>query len=49
MGNSEELAPARKVYDKIGFQGLDVPQGQQVEDVERWVEIGFENTTLGYW
>ncbi|KAH0840305.1 hypothetical protein J3R83DRAFT_1315 [Lanmaoa asiatica] len=49
VGNSKELASARKVYHRIGFQGLNGPQGQQVEGVERWVEIGFEGTTLGYW
>ncbi|KAH0840300.1 hypothetical protein J3R83DRAFT_1310 [Lanmaoa asiatica] len=49
VGNSKELASARKVYHKIGFQGLNGPQGQQVEGVERWVEIGFKGTTLGYW
>ena len=49
VGNSKELAPARKVYHKVGFQGLNALQGQQVKDVERWVEIGFKGTTLGYW
>ncbi|KAI9569281.1 hypothetical protein HD554DRAFT_601338 [Boletus coccyginus] len=49
VGNSKELAPARKVYHKIGFQGLDPTQGQQVDGVEGWVEIGFLGTTLGYW
>ena len=49
VGNSKELASARKVYHKIGFQGLNAPQGQQVKDVERWLEIGFKGATLGYW
>ncbi|KAF8433042.1 hypothetical protein L210DRAFT_3650109 [Boletus edulis BED1] len=49
VGNSDELAPARKVYHKIGFHGLDWSQGQQVKDVERWLEIGFKGTTLGHW
>ncbi|KAI9569288.1 hypothetical protein HD554DRAFT_2020701 [Boletus coccyginus] len=49
VGNSKELAPARKVYHKIGFHGLNPTQGQQVKDVERWLEIGFQGTTLGYW
>ncbi|KAF8445613.1 hypothetical protein L210DRAFT_3641979 [Boletus edulis BED1] len=46
VGNASELASARRVYHKVGFQGLDA---QQVENVERWIEIGFEGTTLGYW
>ncbi|KAF8549854.1 hypothetical protein OG21DRAFT_537352 [Imleria badia] len=49
VGNSDELLPARKVYHKIGFQGLSGLQGQQVKDVEKWIEIGFKGTTLGYW
>ncbi|KAG9317861.1 hypothetical protein JVU11DRAFT_2089 [Chiua virens] len=49
VGNSEGLAPARKVYHKIGFQGLNDPHGQEIEGVEKWLEIGFEGTTLGYW
>ncbi|KAF8560057.1 hypothetical protein OG21DRAFT_1401354 [Imleria badia] len=40
-----ELKFARKVYRKLGFQGLDEEQ----ENVERWVEIGFEGASLGYW
>ncbi|KAI9463421.1 hypothetical protein HD554DRAFT_2027169 [Boletus coccyginus] len=43
-----ESAPSRKVYHKIGFHGLG-PQIEQAEDVERWVEIGFNGTALGYW
>ncbi|KAH0838040.1 hypothetical protein J3R83DRAFT_6280 [Lanmaoa asiatica] len=48
-GNSTELASARRVYHKVGFQGLSGQQEQKVENVERWVEIGFKGTTLGYW
>ena len=44
-----ELASARKLYHKLGFQGLSAQQEQKVENVERWVEIGFEGTTPGYW
>ncbi|KAF8551720.1 hypothetical protein OG21DRAFT_1417464 [Imleria badia] len=47
--DTEALAPARKVYRKIGFQGLDGPQGQQVKDLEKWLEIGFKDTTLSCW
>ncbi|KAG8219529.1 hypothetical protein J3R82DRAFT_479 [Butyriboletus roseoflavus] len=48
-GDSTELTSARRVYHKVGFQGLNAQQEQNVENVERWVEIGFEGTTLGYW
>lgn len=49
VGNSAELASARKIYSKVGFQGLDAQQGKTVENVEKWLEIGFKGTTLGYW
>ncbi|KAF8548580.1 hypothetical protein OG21DRAFT_746191 [Imleria badia] len=48
VDNSEASVSIRKVYHKIGFQGLDV-SGQQVKDVERWMEIGFVGTNLGHW
>lgn len=40
---------ARRVYDKVGFGGLNSQQEQTAETVERWIEIGFSGTTLGYW
>ncbi|KAF8846058.1 hypothetical protein BDN67DRAFT_1006545 [Paxillus ammoniavirescens] len=49
VGNSEGLTAARRVYEKVGFQGLNRQGGQPVEGVEQWLEIGFENTTLGFW
>lgn len=52
VGNSDELAPAREVYHKLGFQGLNVRArsgAAAVPGVETWLEIGFEGTTLGYW
>jgi GNAT superfamily N-acetyltransferase len=51
VGNStaRELTSARKIYHKVGFQGLSTVQELRVENVERWLEIGFEGTTLGYW
>ncbi|KAF9245809.1 hypothetical protein BU15DRAFT_40842 [Melanogaster broomeanus] len=50
VGNSNELAAARRVYAKIGFQGIGSPaESYAVEGVEKWLEIGFEATTLGYW
>ncbi|KAF9225478.1 hypothetical protein BS17DRAFT_701202 [Gyrodon lividus] len=47
VGNGRDLAPARRVYQKVGFQGLG--GDQPVEGVEKWLEIGFTPTTLGYW
>ncbi|KIJ22063.1 hypothetical protein PAXINDRAFT_63842 [Paxillus involutus ATCC 200175] len=49
VGNSKGLTAARRVYEKIGFQGLNQQGGHPVEGVEKWLEIGFENTTLGFW
>ena len=38
---------AAKVYDRVGFQGLcGKPRGAGVDP---WLEIGFEDTTLGHW
>lgn len=45
VGNSEKLASARHVYRKVGFEGL----GQEVKDEDKWLEIGFEGITVGYW
>ncbi|KAG6373859.1 hypothetical protein JVT61DRAFT_6011 [Boletus reticuloceps] len=51
VGNAKEMEPARRLYHKIGFQGLNGPQSQvqPMEGVERWLEIGFQGTALGYW
>ncbi|KIK97549.1 hypothetical protein PAXRUDRAFT_136090 [Paxillus rubicundulus Ve08.2h10] len=49
VGNSDDMATARGVYNKVGFQGLNRPGGDPVEGVEQWLEIGFEPTTRGFW
>ncbi|KAG9314077.1 hypothetical protein JVU11DRAFT_4858 [Chiua virens] len=49
VGNGEDLTAARRVYHKVGFQGLDSEQAMKVEGVERWIEIGFKGTDLGHW
>ncbi|KAG8219049.1 hypothetical protein J3R82DRAFT_4805 [Butyriboletus roseoflavus] len=43
---SDALASARKVYHKVGFPGLDGPQGQQVKDVERWLKLYLHKGTF---
>ncbi|KAF6761128.1 hypothetical protein DFP72DRAFT_32159 [Ephemerocybe angulata] len=42
--------PAAKVYNRVGFLGLDKSKGP-VEGVDRWVEIGFDRRFVqqGHW
>ena len=40
---------AAKLYHRVGFQGLG--GSGEVEGVERWLELGFDQScvNLGYW
>jgi hypothetical protein len=42
--------PAAKVYNRVGFVGLDKNK-PAVEGVERWLEIGFDRRRVqqGHW
>lgn len=42
--------PASKVYNRVGFLGLDKTKGP-VEGCDRWLEIGFDRrrTEQGHW
>ena len=43
--------PAAKVYDKVGFVGLNKGNLDDISDVEDWLELGFDKkrVTLGHW
>ena len=47
----DTLAGARRVYRRIGFQGLDGldADGQGGNEWDKWLEIGFEGARIGYW
>lgn len=40
--------PAARVYNRVGFTGLDANLPAPPE-VENWLEIGFQNTQRGHW
>lgn len=47
VGNSN---PAAKVYNRVGFVGLDKSK-PPVQGVERWLEVGFDRRLVqqGHW
>lgn len=42
---------AARVYRRVGFQGLDTIVNCFIDNVDRWLEVGFERkkVTLGHW
>jgi ribosomal protein S18 acetylase RimI-like enzyme len=42
---------AARVYRRVGFQGLDTIVDGSVDNVNRWLEVGFDRNkvTLGHW
>lgn len=43
--------PAARVYRRVGFGGLDTIIDGTVDNVDRWLEVGFNRNkvTLGHW
>lgn len=40
---------AVRVYDRIGFVGLDPASSAKADSVEDWLELGFQGTEIGHW
>ena len=43
--------PAARVYHRVGFQGLGTIIDGTIDNVDRWLEVGFNRNkvTLGHW